>query len=212
MRFGPTTESAASNIAAGKYARGAMTIAPSRKQPRAAARVFPSGHKQAVTFRFPKGVLTRLKPATPGGDSSLLRPHGGLSTAKVPVRQLVYLSDATPGFTPADLKKILDAARLNNREASVTGLLLVEGGQFLQALEGEPSDVAAIFERIRSDPRHHGIAIQADREVSSREFGNWSMAANDGGEGTFGGRVEMLISNVTSASLKAKFNNFADYV
>jgi hypothetical protein len=128
------------------------------------------------------------------------------------VRQLAYLSTAAASLTASDLKEIIGKSRLNNRAASVTGLLLIDDNQFLQVLEGTTWAVATIFERIRTDIRHNRISIQADRTVSRREFGNWAMAADDGEEGSFGARVEDMLRGVSCASLRAKFNNFADYV
>ena len=94
------------------------------------------------------------------------------------MRQLTYLSSAAPCFGGDDLHKILAKARLNNRQYAVTGLLLFDGAQFLQALEGDAPDVAIVFARVMADPRHHTVVILVDREVVSREFGDWAMAAN----------------------------------
>ena len=128
------------------------------------------------------------------------------------MRQLVYLSDATTDFTAVELKRLLDHARLSNRQDFVTGLLLMAGGQFLQALEGEPPAVESVFRRICADRRHRNLSILSDRTVSHREFGNWAMAANDGEEGSFARQVEAMVTEISCPSLKAKFNNFADYV
>lgn len=127
------------------------------------------------------------------------------------MRQLAYFSDASAGMCPSDLKNILNVARLNNRQAFVTGLLLFDGAQFLQVLEGKSAEVAIIFERILADVRHENVRVQSDREVPGREFGNWAMAANED-EGNFGARVEGLLAMVTCPLLKATFGNFADYV
>lgn len=128
------------------------------------------------------------------------------------MHQIAYLSRASESFSPSDLGNIIQIARLNNRQYSVTGLLLFDSGQFLQALEGERSDVRVIFERIRADSRHRGISILSDREVARREFGSWTMAANDGQKGSFGGRARAFLDGVSCPLVRAKFENFADYV
>ena len=128
------------------------------------------------------------------------------------MRQVVYLSRASKGFSPPGLGKILDMARLNNRRYCVTGLLLFDARQFLQALEGEASDVRVILEKIRADSRHEDIMILRDREVTRREFGNWVMAANDGAIGSFSGRARAFLGDVSCPLVRAKFENFADYV
>jgi len=125
------------------------------------------------------------------------------------LRQVVYISYVSGDIDPVDFRRILDKSRLNNRQASVTGLLLCDGRQFLQALEGPLTDVEVVFERIRTDPRHNGIAILSSRDVAHREFGNWTMAANDDSEEAFCTTVAVLVGGVTCPLLRAKFLHFA---
>jgi len=132
--------------------------------------------------------------------------------AIVALRQLVYISYVSESIDPVDFRKILDKSRLNNRQSSVTGLLLSDGRQFLQALEGEADEVETVFQRISTDPRHNGITSLAERTVGFREFGNWTMAANDGDAGDYLKTVEALTGDVSCPSLKAKFANFAEYL
>ena len=49
------------------------------------------------------------------------------------LRQLVYISTATPG-TAVDPAPILTASRRNNARDRITGLLWFDGKRFLQAL------------------------------------------------------------------------------
>jgi len=90
------------------------------------------------------------------------------------MRQLVYISTATPRIdpNPAD---ILATSRRNNARDGVSGLLWFDGKRFLQALEGEEAVVARTFERIGADPRHRALVILSDRQVETREFGAWAM-------------------------------------
>lgn len=127
--------------------------------------------------------------------------------AIIALRQLVYISYVSDGIAPAEFRKILDTSRLNNIQSSVTGLLLSDGRQFLQALEGEAQDVEAVFQRISADTRHGGISILAERMVARREFGTWTMAAI-GGDG-YRKAVDALLSDVSCSGLKAKFTSFA---
>ena len=128
------------------------------------------------------------------------------------MRQLVYLSRASRDFGSEDLARIVSRARLNNRQLYVTGLLLFAAGRFLQALEGDPSNVGLIFDKIRADRRHDGISILRDRTVASREFGTWAMAANDDVEANFVNKARALVSGATCPVVRAKFANFVDYV
>jgi hypothetical protein len=64
----------------------------------------------------------------------------------------------------------------NNRAVDVTGLLLVHGGWFVQALEGQADAVRAVFARIAADPRHFDVTVLASGSADQRLFSDWSMA------------------------------------
>lgn len=55
-------------------------------------------------------------------------------------------------------------------------MLLYHDGNFLQALEGEKTDVYPLFDKITSDPRHQNVVKLFDRPLPERVFGEWSMA------------------------------------
>jgi hypothetical protein len=94
--------------------------------------------------------------------------------------QIVYTSTASQDFTDAELKKLLMRARLRNKEAGVTGMLVFHDGTFLQALEGDMGAVTDIFTRIEKDPRHRDVAVlHRGREPKARAFGDWSMGYAD---------------------------------
>jgi hypothetical protein len=94
--------------------------------------------------------------------------------------QIVYTSTASQDFPAADLKKLLVRARIRNKEAGVTGMLVFHDGTFLQALEGEKRAVIDIFTRIEKDPRHRDIAVlHRGPGPEARLFGDWSMGYAD---------------------------------
>jgi Sensors of blue-light using FAD len=94
--------------------------------------------------------------------------------------QIIYASAASRNFSAIDLKKLLVRARLRNKEAGVTGMLVFHDGTFLQALEGEKYAVLDIFVRIKDDPRHHNLAVLHRGEgAGQRAFGDWSMGYAD---------------------------------
>ena len=90
-------------------------------------------------------------------------------------RQLLYISDARYGLTKDDIEDILAASRRNNAESGVTGMLLYSSGIFIQALEGEPQTVAALYTKISDDRRHENIDLISDRMVAARSFSGWAM-------------------------------------
>ncbi len=90
------------------------------------------------------------------------------------LRQYLYISTAG-GLDNAAIEDILEACQRNNRERNVTGLLLYNGRNFLQLLEGEASDLFWVMRKIGSDPRHSGVSRLADRAVDERVCPGWLM-------------------------------------
>lgn len=89
--------------------------------------------------------------------------------------RLIYVSTARDDLTRADLDAILETARSRNAEEDVTGFLLFNGHNFMQALEGSAEAVEAIFESICQDSRHHGVVRILVEDHVDREFADWSM-------------------------------------
>lgn len=90
------------------------------------------------------------------------------------MRQLTYVS--TAGAMPhGDMEQILMSATRNNAELGITGMLLFNGQNFLQLLEGEPAVVDALLDRVEADSRHSGVVVMTDIEIAERCFPDWSM-------------------------------------
>ena len=69
----------------------------------------------------------------------------------------------------------MTSATRNNAAAGITGLLLFNGQNFLQLLEGEQDAVDSLLDRVESDPRHSGVVVVTDLEIAERSFPDWSM-------------------------------------
>ena len=126
--------------------------------------------------------------------------------------QLTYISTATPGLPANVVADILKASRNNNAAAGVTGLLLHDSRRFLQALEGEAALVNRTYERIKADPRHRAIVLLSSREIETRVFGDWAMAAQQVAAGRgedLAELVDTLTADVTDASIRELFRSFA---
>ncbi|CAN5790879.1 hypothetical protein BH11MYX2_BH11MYX2_07760 [soil metagenome] len=93
--------------------------------------------------------------------------------------QLVYTSVATTAFTADLLRKLLVGARANNTGLGVSGMLLHVEGSFLQVLEGERAVVDALYVKIGTDRRHARVSVLVSREVTERNFPDWSMGFVD---------------------------------
>jgi hypothetical protein len=88
---------------------------------------------------------------------------------------LIYVSSAVHPFSTADLSRLLEISRSNNARRRVTGMLLYKDGNFMQAIEGEQSDVCALFAKLKLDPRHGGFLTLLEEEIPERQFQDWSM-------------------------------------
>jgi hypothetical protein len=128
--------------------------------------------------------------------------------------RLLYISTSRQPVTPPMLADILRVSRRNNHPCGVTGLLVVGGKRFLQALEGPEDAVQATFDRIHKDPRHYALVQLARETVAKRSFPSWAMGAQAGqtpGESvTIDQAVNALIAPITDPTLRGYFTGFAE--
>ncbi|WP_321490279.1 BLUF domain-containing protein [uncultured Hyphomonas sp.] len=89
--------------------------------------------------------------------------------------RLIYVSTASLGLTDTDLSNILKEATATNTQRGITGVLLFNGLNFLQLLEGEQTDVLDVYNRIVRDDRHTSVVTVLQEPAEERVFGEWSM-------------------------------------
>lgn len=92
---------------------------------------------------------------------------------------LIYVSAAVTWFSPSELRTLLERSRARNAQAGITGMLLYQDGNFMQALEGEESAVRALEACIAVDLRHRGMLTLCTGHTTERQFPDWSMAFHD---------------------------------
>lgn len=92
------------------------------------------------------------------------------------LKQLIYASQATRSMSDDDLLKILRVSRERNQLHRITGMLVYRDAIFLQALEGEDSELEPIWASIKADSRHWNIVEMRYVPVTKRDFSDWSMA------------------------------------
>lgn len=103
----------------------------------------------------------------------------GISGART-LHRLIYASRQTwrPGQDPdQEVNSLVETSVRNNQAASLTGLLLVHGGWFVQVLEGPAESVMTTYRRILDDPRHSEPRVIFAGPAEAREFGDWNMCA-----------------------------------
>lgn len=88
--------------------------------------------------------------------------------------QYVYISTA-PTLPREAVDAILATSARNNPARGITGLLLFNGRNFLQLLEGEEGEVAALMDTITADPRHSGVSVLDRRGIAVRTCPDWAM-------------------------------------
>ena len=90
------------------------------------------------------------------------------------ISQYLYISTA-PSLSREEVDAILKASQRNNPSRDITGLLLYNGRNFLQLLEGEESELVSLMLTISHDPRHTGISMIDRKLVDDRVCPNWAM-------------------------------------
>jgi len=90
--------------------------------------------------------------------------------------ELIYTSLTAPGGEPVNIKDLLQVSQRNNKRTGVTGLLLFDGGRYIQILEGEAEAVETLFATIQKDPRHMMLELLHRGPVQGRSFSDWRMA------------------------------------
>ena len=92
---------------------------------------------------------------------------------------ILYKSIGNPDFDSARIFKMLLKAKKYNREKKISGCIIFFNGTFLQLLEGDEEEVKALFDRIKSDERHHDVEIIIQKTGIGRLWEDWSMAFYD---------------------------------
>lgn len=88
---------------------------------------------------------------------------------------VIYSSNATVNFTIEDVKNLLTESREKNKALSITGMLLLFDGKFLQYLEGEEKVTRELFDLIGKDERQKDVLKLKEGYIENRYFNDWSM-------------------------------------
>jgi hypothetical protein len=82
----------------------------------------------------------------------------------------MYVSTLRDDTSDEDLTALLTASRERNRQADITGMLVVRGRRVMQMLEGEHGAVQHLFARIAADQRHQDVVTVWDSRTLNRRF------------------------------------------
>ncbi len=92
------------------------------------------------------------------------------------LHQLVYVSLANHAMALDELAALVVHARTRNAHRGITGALLYHRQEFMQLMEGEETEVRALFAAICNDPRHQQIHVMWEGPLAERNFSSWDMA------------------------------------
>ncbi|MFN3868485.1 MAG: BLUF domain-containing protein [Hyphomicrobiaceae bacterium] len=130
--------------------------------------------------------------------------------------RLVYVSTSSFTFKDCDLDDIISVATARNAAHDVTGLLVYNGLNFMQALEGPTEQVLSVMQSIVNDPRHSGIVVISREAISERAFPAWAMRLARtlrAGPGTgallAGNDFDSTLARTMPPNLAMMFENFA---
>lgn len=99
---------------------------------------------------------------------------------------IAYRSKAITPLSERQLHDLLVTSQTNNRKSGLTGLLIYDEGQFFQWIEGDPDQLADMWDAIQHDQRHTDIELMGRQSVPLRFFGDWDMRLSVRGSGQFG--------------------------
>ncbi|PHR12622.1 MAG: hypothetical protein COA41_19005 [Sphingopyxis sp.] len=92
------------------------------------------------------------------------------------ITSLIYVSTARPGLDENEFLSIVDVAERNNNRFGITGLIVFNGFNFIQYLEGNRPAVNDRLHIIGLDERHSGMAILSTSDTTKRQFTQFNMA------------------------------------
>jgi len=95
---------------------------------------------------------------------------------KTHLERLAYRSHASSNLGHLHLFHLLTQTYASNHDRGITGHLQYADGVFTQYIEGPRDAVAAVWQRIQRDRRHHKIELLAHGPCHERRFADWTMS------------------------------------
>ncbi len=89
---------------------------------------------------------------------------------------IIYVSSTKNVLSEKALSNLLESFKSNNLKHGITGMLLYHDGNIMQLIEGPQDKIDQLYRNITADERHCGIITLIKEEISTREFGDWSMS------------------------------------
>lgn len=113
--------------------------------------------------------------------------------------QFAYHSTLADGQSASCVGTIIKVARAFNALHGITGVLLFDGERFCQYVEGAPSTLDALVQRIRTDLRHNQFTPLLHGPLAGgRRYPQWSMAYSDASQDAL---IDLMIDGAPQDAL-----------
>ena len=91
------------------------------------------------------------------------------------VSALAYVSTAETGLSLSGVAELATYAQARNTEDGITGILIYNGRNFFQVVEGNSEPLYALLYRLHRDTRHVGLSLVYEQAGNPRAFGDWAL-------------------------------------
>ena len=91
------------------------------------------------------------------------------------IHHILYTSTLSSSTPVTAVAAVLGSARRHNQQSGITGILVFDGINFCQYLEGGAEAIALCTERIRRDARHGNFHMLHQGENPARRFERFSL-------------------------------------
>lgn len=79
-------------------------------------------------------------------------------------------------MTKESIEEFLFQVREKNKQLTITGILLLIQGKFVQYIEGPAQEIDKVYDSISHDSRHTDMILLDSGDLAQRQFNDWSMA------------------------------------
>lgn len=80
------------------------------------------------------------------------------------------------------IEDFLFQVREKNKSLTITGILLLIQGKFVQYIEGPAEEIDKVYNSISKDKRHTDMILLDSGNLKKRQFKDWSMAYKEVGD------------------------------
>ncbi len=88
----------------------------------------------------------------------------------MPIKTVLYVSKAAGSRSLTHLRLLVPHAREANRRREITGVLLFDGRNYTELLEGPAQAIDAVMARIALDNRHSKMRVLSDERRADRSY------------------------------------------